>query len=47
MQVSAWFIFFVGLIVGAVLGSIGICVIALVWKGGDDDGRNKNNTKKD
>lgn len=47
MQISAWFIFFIGFIVGAILGAIGICVVALIWKG-DEDGRNKNrNQKKD
>lgn len=45
MQVSAWLIFFVGVVLGAILGAIGICVIALVWKG-DEDGRNKNIDKK-
>lgn len=41
LEVSAVLVFMIGVIVGAVLGSIGICIIALVWKGGDKDGREK------
>lgn len=41
LEVSAVLVFMVGVIVGAVLGGIGVCIIALVWKGGDKDGREK------
>ena len=44
MVVSAWLIFFIGVIVGAILGSIGICVVALAYKGDKKDGgKNKEN----
>ncbi len=42
LEVSAAFVFCIGVIVGAILGSIGIVIVALVYKGGDD----KNGGKK-
>ena len=39
LEVSAVLVFMAGMIVGAVLGAIGVCVIALVWKGGEKDGK--------
>lgn len=38
LQVSATLVFFAGFFVGAVLGAIGVCIIAIVWKG-DNDGK--------
>lgn len=39
LEVSATLVFFGGVITGAILGAVGICVIAIVWKGDDNDGR--------
>lgn len=41
LEVSAVLVFMIGVVVGAVLGGIGVCVVALVWKGGDKDGKQK------
>ena len=41
LEVSAVLVFMIGVVVGAILGSIGICIVALVWKGGDKDGKQK------
>ena len=36
LEVSALLVFMIGVVVGAILGAIGVCVLALVWKGGKD-----------
>ena len=41
LEVSATLVFFAGFFVGAVVGAVSVCVVAIVWKG-DDDGRKKN-----
>lgn len=38
LEVSAMLVFFAGVVTGAILGAIGIVIIALVWKG-DQNGR--------
>lgn len=36
LEVSATLVFLAGVIIGAILGAIGVCVVALKWKGGND-----------
>ena len=40
LEVSATLVFLGGVVVGAILGAIGICIVAITWKG-DNDGRQK------
>ena len=43
VQVSAWVVFIVGIIVGMLIGSIGIIILALTYK----DREAKNGSKKE